>query len=139
MIIDTTTAFGERVVRRLNDEAIIWLTTVRADGTPQPSPVWFVWDGTELLIYSQPKTQKLRNIARNPRVSLHFDGNGTGGDIVIITGTARLAPDAPPADALPAYTTKYGERIKGIGMEPRHFALGYSVAIRVMPESLRGF
>ena len=51
---DTTTDFGRRVERRLRDEYLVWLTTVRADGLPQPSPVWFLWDGETVLIYSQP-------------------------------------------------------------------------------------
>ena len=70
MQIDTTTEFGGRTVRRLNQELIGWLTTVDASGTPQPSPIWFVWDGETALIYSQPNTPKLRHIAANPKVSV---------------------------------------------------------------------
>ena len=95
--IDTTSEFGARVARRLNEDVVAWLTTVDADGTPQPSPIWFLWDGATFLIYSQPDKVKLRNIERNPRVALNLDGNGTGGDIVVLIGEARVAPDAPPA------------------------------------------
>jgi len=42
---DPNTPFGERVQRRLATSKVIWLTTVGADGTPQPNPVWFVVDG----------------------------------------------------------------------------------------------
>lgn len=42
MIIDLTTEYGARVARRLQDEQVIWLTTVGRDGTPQPNPVWFI-------------------------------------------------------------------------------------------------
>ena len=45
MQIDTSSSFGRRVVERLENEHVVWLTTVAADGTPQPSPVWFLWDG----------------------------------------------------------------------------------------------
>jgi len=55
-MIDLSTDFGARVARRLDDEIMIWLTTVRADGTPQPSPVWFLWIDQSILIYSQPNT-----------------------------------------------------------------------------------
>ena len=98
MQIDTSSEFGARVARRLNDEPIGWLTTAAADGTPQPSPIWFLWDGETALIYSQPNTPKLRHIAANPRVSLHLDGDGRGGDIVILTGEARIDTSTPPAD-----------------------------------------
>lgn len=138
MQIDTSSEFGARVARRLGSELIGWLVTVSPDGTPEPSPVWFLWDGASLLVYSRPNTPKLRNIAANPRVSLHLDGNGTGGDIVILTGEARIDPSAPPADTLPAYTAKYAARIQAIGMTAEQFGRAYSVAIRVTPTRLRG-
>ncbi len=137
--VDTSTPFGSRVLRRLEEEPIIWLVTVDADGTPQPSPVWFLWDGETALIYSQPNTPKLRNIERQPRVALHFDSDGQGGDIVVLTGTAAIDPDAPRASAVPAYVEKYRARISNIGMDPEHFAAGYSVAIRFTPTKVRGF
>lgn len=138
MRIDTTTDFGKRVERRLREESIVWLTTVRRDGTPQPAPVWFLWDGESVLMYSQPNQQKQRNIERNPRVALHFDGDGHGGDIIVITGEAHVVPDAPPATDVPAYVAKYAESIKQIGMDAASFAKSYSVPIRITPTDLRG-
>ncbi len=41
--------YGERVRRRLTGEMTIWLTTVGRDGTPQPNPVGFLWDGGDSL------------------------------------------------------------------------------------------
>jgi PPOX class probable F420-dependent enzyme len=139
MQIDTSSEFGGRVVRRLTDEPIGWLTSVAADGTPQPSPIWFLWDGETALIYSQPKTPKLRHIAANGKASLHLDGNGTGGDIVILTGDARIDESAPPASELPAYVAKYANGIQGLGHTPASFAQSYSVPIRFTPSKLRGF
>jgi PPOX class probable F420-dependent enzyme len=138
MQIDPTTDFGKRVERRLRDEQIIWLTTVRRDGTPQPSPVWFLWDGESVLMYSRPNQQKQRNIERNAKVSLHFDGDGHGGNIVVITGTAEIVADAPPATGVPEYVAKYAEPIKQIGMDDAAFAQAYSVAIRITPTDVRG-
>ncbi len=97
-MLDESTEFGQRAARRLREERIAWLTTVSPRGMPQPVPVWFLWDGdASVLLYSQPDTPKLRNIAENPRVSLHLDGNGRGGDIVVCVGKARVSDD-PSAD-----------------------------------------
>lgn len=137
--LDTSTAFGARVLQRLQNEQIIWLTTTGADGTPQPSPVWFLWQDGTLLIYSRPNTPKVRNIARTPRVALNFDGDGRGGDIVVFNGEARLAGDAPPADEVGAYTAKYAEGLRRIGMAPDAFAREYATALRVTPTKVRGF
>ena len=48
--------------RRLRSEQVAWLTTVRADGQAQSSPVWFLWDGETFLVYSQPGAPKVRNV-----------------------------------------------------------------------------
>jgi PPOX class probable F420-dependent enzyme len=138
MRIDTSSEFGARAARRLRDDLIYWLVTIGPDGMPQPSPVWALWDGETFLIYSQPDTPKLRNVASRPQVALHLDGDGRGGDIVIVTGVARIASDAPPADRVPEYVAKYREGLRRIGMTAESFARAYSVAVRVTPTRLRG-
>jgi PPOX class probable F420-dependent enzyme len=139
MQIDTSSEFGARVARRLTEDRIGWLTTVGSDGTPQPSPIWFLWDGETVLIYSQSNAPKLRHIRANPRVSLHLDGDTHGGDIVILTGEAHIDEHTPPAHQVPAYLEKYTAGITtGLGMTPERFAGEYSVAIRFTPGRLRG-
>ena len=81
---------------------------------------------------------KLRNIAARPAVAVHLDGDGRGGDIVIVTGDARIVPDAPPADRVEAYLAKYRDGIRRICMTPESFARTYAVALRVTPRALRG-
>ncbi len=49
-MLDTTTEAGGRAERRLREEEIAWLTTVRSDGQAQSVPVWFFWDGEKFLI-----------------------------------------------------------------------------------------
>jgi PPOX class probable F420-dependent enzyme len=133
-----STPFGERVERRLSEERLIWLTTISADGTPQPNPVWFLWDGSSVLIYSLPDAARIANLNRNPKVALNFDGNGQGGNIVVITGEVRISQDDPPADQLPAYVEKYRDFIARSFGTPEAFAAKYSVALRITPTKVRG-
>jgi PPOX class probable F420-dependent enzyme len=121
------------VEERLARETVIWLTTVRSDGQPQTSPVWFVWDGQSFLIYSIPRSQKVPNIRANPKVSLNLDGDGTGGGIVTIEGVAHVDDGAPPAHREETYADKYRQLINDMGAEPEPFAKEYSTAIRVTP------
>jgi len=132
-VLDTTTEAGGRAERRLREEEIAWLTTVRSDGQPQSVPVWFFWDGEKFLVYSQLGRQKLRNIERNPRVDLNLNSNAQGGDVVRVEGTAEIVEDAPPATDVPEYVEKYRDAIARIGFDPDGFARAYSVAIRVTP------
>lgn len=135
---DRSTEFGARVDQRLHDDPVGWLTTIGRDGTPQPSPIWFLWDGEQILIYSMPETPKLRNIERQPNISFHLNSDEHGGNVVVITGEAQIDRGAPPASSVPTYVDKYGSGIATIGMTPESFAEAYSVAIRIRPAKLRG-
>ncbi|GAA3094721.1 PPOX class probable F420-dependent enzyme [Kribbella aluminosa] len=137
--IDTSTGFGKRIARQLEDERVVWLTTVAKSGTPAPTPVWFLWYGDELLIGSEPGKAKLRNIAAHPQVAVNFNATHTGGDVGVITGTARIDPEPLSGEALAAYNTKYADDIAGLGMTPDQFHAAYSVLVRLTPEKLRGF
>jgi len=136
--LDLASAFGQRVARRLREERIIWLVTIDANGMPQPSPVWFWWDGASFLIYSQRGQAKLRHIQRHPQVALHFDGDGQGGDIIIFTGMARLDPEAPPANQHAEYAQKYRWGFERIHQTAEQFAADYAIALRVTPQQVRG-
>lgn len=132
-MLDTTTEAGGRAERRLGEEEIAWLTTVRQDGQPQSGPVWFLWDEGAFLIYSQPGRQKLRNIARNPRVELNLNSNPHGGDVVRVEGTAAVVEDAPPASEVPDYVEKYRGAMARIGFDPEGFAEAFAVPLIVTP------
>jgi general stress protein 26 len=68
---------SEQVERRLTGDEVAWLTTVTPGGKPAPRPVWFVWDGTAIVIYSMNGAARLRYIEHNPQVTVHFNSVGT--------------------------------------------------------------
>lgn len=138
MHIDRSSEFGLRVIRRLQGERIVWLTTVRADGLPQPVPVWYWWDGDSgLLIFTRPESQKVRNIKNNPNVALHLDGDGRGSDIVILWGYAELQEKADP-DLLEAYIAKYEEGFLRMNSSREEFERDYSTPIIIHLMHLSG-
>jgi PPOX class probable F420-dependent enzyme len=134
--IDSTNPGGVHAIERLTTDRIGWLTTVAADGTPQVSPIWFLWDGDEVLLYSLD-SPRVRNLNTNPRVSLNLDGNGLGGDIVIVEGSARIDREAPSAADNDEYLVKYEPVMAANGWTPEWFAGRYSVPIRVTPTRYR--
>jgi PPOX class probable F420-dependent enzyme len=135
---DASTPFGQRVDARLRDDLVAWLTTVGDDGTPQPNPIWFLWDGDTFLVYNRADAHRLRHVRSRPRVSLSFDSNGQGGDILVITGQAELT-DEPPPHEVPEYVAKYGEHMRAISGSLADFGQSYPVPIRVHPLRVRGF
>jgi PPOX class probable F420-dependent enzyme len=136
-VLDPSSKGHAHAERRLRTEPVAWLTTVRADGQAQASPVWFLWDGDTFLLYSQPGAQKVRNLAANPKVALHLGDDGNGGDVVSFEGTATVEPDTPRADRVDGYLAKYQAAIEALGYEPGPFARTYSLAIRVRPTRVR--
>jgi PPOX class probable F420-dependent enzyme len=137
--LDPADAHHAYALRRLGSAEIAWLTTVDATGSPQPLPVWFLWDGADrVTIYSQAGTHKLTNIARSPRVTFHFDSEERGEAIVVFAAEARVVPDAPSALASPAYLAKYRELIPMIGMTPESFAAEFHVVLELRLLRMRG-
>jgi PPOX class probable F420-dependent enzyme len=136
---DPGTPFGERVARRLRDEKLIWLTTVGVDGTPQPNPVWFLADGSTVLVYNQVIARRLRHIQRNPRVSLNFDSAANGDDVVILTGRAHVVENHPLAHENPVYMDKYGASAIAISGDVEGFSREYPIAVHITIERVRGF
>lgn len=122
---------GSEARSRLETEKIIWLTTVRRNGQPQTSPVWFLLQADEILIYSLPDTARVANIEANPHVSLNLDGNARGGAVVTMEGTARIDRSTPPASQVPEYVAKYAVYMERNGWTPEVFAKRYSAPIRV--------
>ncbi len=134
--LDASTKAGARALERFATERIGWLTTVNADGQPQSSPLWFLWTGDEVFVYSHKTAPRNRNIATNPRVSFNLHTNAGGGDIVSMEGTARIDPDGPLCSQHPAYLEKYGSSLEGSG-GPAYMDREYPVVVRITPTRWR--
>jgi PPOX class probable F420-dependent enzyme len=131
--------FDERpdIQARLDQEQVVWMTTVSPAGQPQSSAVWFIVQGDAIVVYSLRATPRTRNIASNPRVSLNLNSTPSGDQIVIIEGRAEIAAAGPPADQDPEYVAKYARAIERLGMTPQAFATDYPVRIHILPTRLR--
>src|SRR5690349_13854427 len=90
---------------RLRANVIVWLGTVRPDGRPHMVPVWFLWDGETILVFSKDD-QKIRNLKENPAVVVGLDDTHDGEDVVFIEGRAELLERGSVTTALPAYEEK---------------------------------
>ena len=87
--IETSTEFGAKTVRRVDDETLAWLTTVESIGMPQPYPVWFLWNNGSFNFINRPNQAKLVNIARIDRVSFNFEATPDEEQVTIFTGHAE--------------------------------------------------
>ncbi len=128
-----------RIERFLEREPIVWLSTVRPDGTPHIVPIWFWWDGEALLVFSKPDAQKVRNLRARPSVMLALGDADEDFDVGLLEGRAELL-DRPTAELLPpAHLEKYADRMAAIGLTVAEYAATYSLVIRIVPDRYLGW
>ena len=120
------------VNQRLQTDYIIWFATIHGD-RPHLVPVWFLWDGTSILIFSKPNTVKVRDIRKNSNVTLALEAGNEGDDVVLIEGEAVLLDPAAVSATLPAYVQKYAQLLQDMGVNAQAMAAEYSQPIRVIP------
>ncbi len=65
--------------------AYIW-----TDGTPRVVPIWFHWNGREIILGTPPKAPKLKALVKNPKVAITIDDNSFPHKVLQVRGTARL-------------------------------------------------
>jgi PPOX class probable F420-dependent enzyme len=131
---------GSATGERLTTTPVAWLTTVRADGQPQSSYIWFHFDGTDLLILSQPAAGKVRNIRANPKVAFNLDGDGHGGGVLTIDATAEILTEPVAPERLAAYLAKYEDSIRNaLNTTPEKMLADFGTALRVTPSRVRAW
>ncbi|MFI7412665.1 PPOX class F420-dependent oxidoreductase [Streptomyces sp. NPDC049627] len=86
------------------------LSTVRADGSPHVTPIWFVLDGDEVVFNTGSSSVKGRNLARDGRVALCVDDDRPPYAFVILQGQARISEDL---DELRYWAGRIGGRYMG--------------------------
>jgi PPOX class probable F420-dependent enzyme len=64
---------------------------VARDGTPRVVPVWFHWDGHDIVIGTPTNAPKVKALRERPQVAITIDDNTFPNKVLLIRGTARLS------------------------------------------------
>lgn len=76
------------------------VVTVNPDGSPHVSCVWVGLDGDEVVFASLGPWRKLRNLARDPRISLSVESGEAAPsgmkEYLVVQGTARVETGGAP-------------------------------------------
>jgi hypothetical protein len=86
------------------------LATVRANGAPHVTPIWFVVDGDDLVFNTWHTSAKAQHLARDPRVSLVVDLEEAPYAYVLVEGTAAISRDL---EEITRFATRIGARYMG--------------------------
>lgn len=110
--------------------AYVWM-----DGTPRVVPIWFHWNGKEIVMASPPKAPKLKALAKNRKVSLTIDDNTFPHKVLMIRGTARLEAVEGIAPEYVACSERYFDAATAKAwMEQLRRMVSSMVRITVTPE-----
>jgi hypothetical protein len=66
------------------------LAYVWEDGTPRVVPIWFNWNGTQVVVASPPNAPKVKVLKLHPKVALTIDSNTPPYKVLLIRGTANV-------------------------------------------------
>ncbi len=144
-MIDGSTPLGARIMARLRDDRVIWMTTVDR-GSPQPAPVWFLYergDGAErILVYTKTDARRLANLRTNSHVALNFNSTPNGEEVHVIRGLGRIALELPQVLQCEAYMNRYRDWVEE---DPawdatfEGFAAQYNVPIEITELAIWGW
>ncbi|OPC82946.1 PPOX class F420-dependent enzyme [Embleya scabrispora] len=123
----------DATLKLLDAKNFATVSTLNADGGPQASVVWFQRDGDTIVFSATEGRAKVRNLRRDPRVSVTVFDLENPYHSVELRGTAEIVPD--PTKELPlALSLKYlGEAPPP---EPETIA---RVVVRVTPTRVNSF
>ena len=66
------------------------LAYVWHDGTPRVIPIWFHWNGEEIVLGTPPNAPKVKVLPQNPKVALTIDTDTWPHKVLLIRGTAKV-------------------------------------------------
>ncbi len=87
------------------------IATVREDGRPHVVPVWYMFDGEDIVLTTWHTSVKRHNIEHNPHVALCVDDDRLPYDFVMVEGTARVL--TLPPDEIRHWATEIARRYVG--------------------------
>jgi len=109
--------------KRLKQEKNAWVATIRPDGRPHLTPVWFAWHDEKLYICIEPGGVKGQNIRTQPHIALALEN---GSDPLICEGTAAPVAGPWPEAVVAIFREKYDWDIT---VEAR-----YTLLVEITPE-----
>jgi PPOX class probable F420-dependent enzyme len=126
------TTLSPEVLEHVQHDQVAWLTTVTDSGAPAPVPVWFVDADGDLVVFSEPGARKVANIQQRPLVTLHFNSDPDGVDVVVVRARAVIEPDNLPSRQ-PGYIDKYQAAMAHLPFTVDDLDRDFSTRIRLTP------
>jgi nitroimidazol reductase NimA-like FMN-containing flavoprotein (pyridoxamine 5'-phosphate oxidase superfamily) len=92
----------DEVVRFLDEERVLVCATIGRDGFPHLMPLWYVVRAGELWAWTFAKSQKVKNLERDPRATVQVEAGHEYGELrgVMLKTEVELVRDVEQVTAL---------------------------------------
>ena len=107
------------------------IATIRKDGSPHVTPIWYMLDQGKLIVNTTTDRVKYRNIKRDPRVSFVVDD---GYPYIMIQGRARIATERDSLKDIETLAIRYTGEEKGRKAARDRYWKQPRVSIEIVPE-----
>jgi PPOX class probable F420-dependent enzyme len=95
------------------------LATIRPDGSPQSSVMWFAWDGRRVRFSHTSTRQKYRNLLADGRVSFHVQDPDNAYRTLEVRGRVESMDPDPDAAFYRTLQRRYGSDVPILDAEVR--------------------
>ncbi|MFN8025923.1 MAG: pyridoxamine 5'-phosphate oxidase family protein [Acidimicrobiia bacterium] len=79
----------------LGGERTCTAATIGPDGSPHATALWFVWDGSNMWLYSITRAQRWADLMRDPRIALLVEAGDDYFDLRGVEIRGRVEPVGP--------------------------------------------
>jgi PPOX class probable F420-dependent enzyme len=122
------------------EQKIVTVATMGPNGRPHLMPLWYVWDGTELRGWTYAKSQKAKNLERDPHATVQIEDGVDYAELRGVMFECDVQVEHDPdkvADYGIALFARYGPGAEGeVPDEVRQMVLGQAqkrIGLRFVP------
>lgn len=121
------------------------LITLNKDGTPLPTPLWYVNKGPIIYVSTMTTTQKAKNILRDPRVAVLVEDGKHYLELraVVIKGRAEVIEESEEMnwvrDQMSKKYAAFRPNMQTMPRATRHHYANPRLVIKIIPDKIRSW
>jgi len=119
----------------LNRKLIATLVTLRQDGSPHTTPIWYMYQDGKFYSGTGRETLKVRNIERDARVSLCISTHNEPYQYIAVDGACEIVK-GDIKRTLPRISVRYLGEKRGKAFDEEMAQIGESVMLVITPTKI---
>jgi PPOX class probable F420-dependent enzyme len=123
----------------LHEPHLARLSTINPDGTPHTMPIWYEWRDGAIWMSTQSIQRKVKNMQRDPRVTVLIDKDGFPYKGVMIYGEASLDFEDAVNKRISIFERYFGDHARAVAYAQELAKKWEPVMVRITPTRMISF